>query len=155
MVNAYTKMNPDSFKLQLQAVLTNNYKDIKGVQGASCCHKIRIVKRRFKAQEDDTSNEGAHAADAAACAGAAVLPGATPAPARRASAVAGRRLQLLYLPPALSGRLRHGVLRRRLLRLMLIKLVCLNLNRCDTWQAVAAARPCLQASQQGKLKSCR
>ncbi len=44
MVNAYTKMKPDSFKLQLQAVLTTYYKDIKGVQGASCCHKTRIVK---------------------------------------------------------------------------------------------------------------
>ncbi len=68
-------MNPDSFKLQLQAVLTNNYKDIKGVQGASCCHKTRIVKRQFKYQDDNTGNEGTGAADAAAGAGAAVLPG--------------------------------------------------------------------------------
>ncbi len=47
MVNAYTnlKMKPDSFKLQLQAVLTSYYEDIKGVHGASCCHKTRIVKR--------------------------------------------------------------------------------------------------------------
>jgi hypothetical protein len=36
--------------------------------------------------------------------------------------------------PALSGRLGHWVLRRRLLRLMPIKLVCLNLNRSNTWQ---------------------
>jgi hypothetical protein len=66
MVNAYTKMKPDSFKLQLQAVLTTYYEDIKVVQGASRCHKTRIVKPLFKDQEDDTCNEGAHAADAAA-----------------------------------------------------------------------------------------
>ena len=35
MVDAYTKMKPDSFKLQLQAVLTTYYGDIKEVQGAS------------------------------------------------------------------------------------------------------------------------
>ena len=35
MVNAYTKMKPDSFKLQLQAVLTTYYEDINGVQGTS------------------------------------------------------------------------------------------------------------------------
>ncbi len=132
MANAYTKMKPDSFKLQLQAVLTTYYEDIKGVQGASGCHKTRIVKRQFKDHEDDTCNEGVDAADAAAGGGAAVLQGATPAQARRAPAAAGRRLQLLHLP--LSGRRGHGVLIERLLRLMLIKEVCLNLNRCDTWQ---------------------
>ena len=35
MVDAYTKMKPDSFKLQLKAVLTTYYDDIKGVQRAS------------------------------------------------------------------------------------------------------------------------
>ncbi len=44
MVNAFTKMKPDSLKLQLQAVLTTYYEDIKRVQGASGCHKTRIVK---------------------------------------------------------------------------------------------------------------
>ncbi len=48
MLNAYTKMKPDSFKLQLQAVLTTYDKDIKGVQGASGCHRTRIVKRQFE-----------------------------------------------------------------------------------------------------------
>jgi hypothetical protein len=47
MVNSYTKMKPGSSKLQLQAVLTTYYKDIKGVQGASGCHKTRIVKPLF------------------------------------------------------------------------------------------------------------
>jgi hypothetical protein len=121
-------MKPDSFKLQLQAVLTTYYQDIKRVQGASGCHKTRIVKPRFKAQEDDTGNEGADAADAATGAGTAVLLGATPALALRAPAAVGRHLQLLYLPPALSGRRGHWVLRRRLLRLMLIKLVCLKIG---------------------------
>ncbi len=40
-------MKPDSFKFQLQAVLTAYYEDIKGVQGASCCPKTKIVKCRF------------------------------------------------------------------------------------------------------------
>ena len=39
MVNVYSKMKPNSFKSQLQAVLTANYKDIHGVQGASGCPK--------------------------------------------------------------------------------------------------------------------
>ena len=37
MVNVYTKMKPDSFKSQLQAVLTTYYADIKGILGANCC----------------------------------------------------------------------------------------------------------------------
>jgi hypothetical protein len=145
---------PDSFKLQLQAVLTIYYEDIKGVQGASGCHKTRIFKRLFKDQEDNTDNEGADAAYAAAGAGAAVLPGATPAQAQRAPAVAGRHLQLLHLPQALSGRWGHWVLRRRLLlRLMLIKLVCLNLTRCDTWQQPDPAyRPASRAKKKRQLK---
>ncbi len=47
MVDVYTIMKPDSFKSQLQAVLTTYYEDIKVVQGGSGCHKTRIVKRRF------------------------------------------------------------------------------------------------------------
>ena len=40
MVDAYAKMKPDSFKLQLlQIVLTAYYEDIYGVQGASSCPK--------------------------------------------------------------------------------------------------------------------
>jgi hypothetical protein len=35
------------------------------VQGASSYHKIRIVKHRFKDQEDNTGNEGAGEASAA------------------------------------------------------------------------------------------
>ena len=70
MVDVYTKMKPDSFKSQLQAVLTTYYEDIKGVQGGSGCHKTRIVKRQFEDQEDDAGNEGADAADAGAGAGA-------------------------------------------------------------------------------------
>ena len=45
-------MKPDSFKLQLQAVLTAFYEDIKGVPGASGCQKTKILKRRFVDQED-------------------------------------------------------------------------------------------------------
>ena len=44
MVDVYTKMKPDSFKSQLQAVLTALYEDIKGVQGASGCPKTKIHK---------------------------------------------------------------------------------------------------------------
>ncbi len=71
MVDAYTPKKPDSFMLQLQAPLTTYYGDIKWVQGASSCHKTRIVKHRFEDQVDDTCNEDADAADAAAAAGAA------------------------------------------------------------------------------------
>ena len=39
MVNVYSKMKPDSFKSQLQTVLTAYYEDINGVQGASGCPK--------------------------------------------------------------------------------------------------------------------
>ena len=59
-VTVYTKMKPDSFKSQLQAVLTAFYEDIKGVQDASGCPngcpngrpKTKILKRRFEDQED-------------------------------------------------------------------------------------------------------
>jgi hypothetical protein len=121
MVDVYTKMKPDSFKSQLQAVLTTYYEDIKGVQGGSCCHKTRIVKRQFENQEDDAGNEGAESqrtqrTQAQAPARWTQVPAwRTPAPARRAPPAAGRRLQLLHLPPALSGRRGHGLLRRRLL----------------------------------------
>ena len=46
------KMKPDSFKLQLQAVLTTYYEDIKGIQGASGCHKTKIDKSLFEDQKD-------------------------------------------------------------------------------------------------------
>jgi hypothetical protein len=42
-------MKPDSFKSQLQAVLTAYYEEIKAVLGASGCPKTKIVKRLFKA----------------------------------------------------------------------------------------------------------
>jgi hypothetical protein len=42
---------PDSFKSQLQIVLTAYYKDINGVQGASVCPKTKVVKRKFEDQE--------------------------------------------------------------------------------------------------------
>jgi hypothetical protein len=135
MVDSYTKMKPDSFRLQLQAVLPTYFEDIKGVQGVSCWHKTRIVKPLFEDQdsEDDTSNEEVDTAHTVAGASAVVLPGATPAPAQRAAA-AGRSLQLLHLPPTLTGRLGHWSLRGRLPRLMPIKLVRLKLKRRDTWQ---------------------
>ncbi len=150
-------MKPDSFKLQLQAILTTYYEDIKGVQGASGCHKTRrvnSVKHQFKDQVDDTGNKGADAADAATGACAAILPGVTPEQALRAPAAAGRRWQLLHLPPALSRRRGHGVLRRRLLRLMLIKPVCLSLNGCDTCQQPDPAyRPASRANKKSAPKT--
>jgi hypothetical protein len=50
MIDVYTKMKSDSFKLQLQAVLTAYYEDSKGVQGAGGYTKTKIVKRRFEDQ---------------------------------------------------------------------------------------------------------
>ncbi len=99
MVNAYTKMKPDSFKLQLQAVLSTYYEDIKGVQGASGCHKTRIVKRQFKDLEATRARTQrtpppCRRSGPPRC-------NASAQPALLAQAAAGRRLQLLHLPPAL------------------------------------------------------
>ena len=68
MVDVYTKMKPDSFKSQLQAVLTTYYEDIKGILGASGCSKPKVVKRKFEDQADNAGNEDAAAdqADVAA-----------------------------------------------------------------------------------------
>jgi hypothetical protein len=78
MVGVYSKMKPDSFKSQLQAVLTAFYVDIKGVQGASCCPKTKMVKRQFENQEDagttpqdETGIDDAGGAASAPAAGAA------------------------------------------------------------------------------------
>ena len=64
-------MKPDSFKLQLQAVLTTYYEDIKEVQGASCCTKAKSMKRRFQDANEDGDDASATAAPAAAAALAA------------------------------------------------------------------------------------
>jgi hypothetical protein len=50
MVDVYSKLKPNSFKSQLQALLTAVYEDIKGVQGASGYPKIKIIKRLFEDQ---------------------------------------------------------------------------------------------------------
>ena len=95
MVDVYTKMKPDSFKLQLQAVLTAFYEDIKGVQGASGCPKIKVIKRRFADQDEAEDDDGAAAADsskepdavaAAAPAAAAAVAAAAAAPAAPSAA---------------------------------------------------------------------
>ncbi len=52
MVDVYTKIKPDSFGYQVQTVLTAYYEDIKGVQGASCCPKTKVVKHKLEDQED-------------------------------------------------------------------------------------------------------
>ena len=83
MVDAYTKMKPDSFKSQLQAALTTYYEDIKGIHGASGCSKTKIVKRKFEDQVDNAGNEDAAADVAAASQHAAASPpqaSAAPAP---------------------------------------------------------------------------
>ncbi len=96
------------------------------------------------------SNEGADAADAVAAQRSSRRDQRL---ARRAAAEAGRSLQLLHLPPAVLGRRGHGVLRGRLLRLMPITLVCLNLNRRDTWQQPDPAyRPASRANKKAGLK---
>ncbi len=58
---------PDSFKKQLQTILTTYYEDIHGVQGASVCHKTKVINCKFKDQEDTrTTPDEDTAADAAA-----------------------------------------------------------------------------------------
>jgi hypothetical protein len=95
MVDAYTKMKPDSFKSQLQAVLTTYYEDIKGVQGGSGCHKTRIVKHRFEDQGDDASNEGVDASAGAAGATSSwkvpAAPAQAPSPVRKAGALVAKK----------------------------------------------------------------
>ncbi len=48
VLDVYTKMTPDSFKTQLQAVPTAYYEDIKGIQGTSGCPMSKFVKCRFE-----------------------------------------------------------------------------------------------------------
>ena len=65
-------MKTDSFRSQLQAVLTTFYEDMKGVQGASCCAKPKPVRCRFQgADEAGTTPEEEPDVDAAAAAPAA------------------------------------------------------------------------------------
>jgi hypothetical protein len=52
MVDVYTNMKPDSFKLNVQTVLTAYHKDIKGVQGTRGGPKTMIVKHKLEIQED-------------------------------------------------------------------------------------------------------
>ncbi len=85
MVDVYTEIKPDSSKSQLQVVLTAYYEDIKGVQGASCCPKIKIVKRLFEDQKDadeDAGSEGEAAAAAAAAAATGRMRGSGCCPRR-------------------------------------------------------------------------
>ena len=86
MWGVYSKMKPDSFLSQFQAVLTTYYEDIKEVQGAICCTKAKCVKRRFQDVNeagDDAAAAAAPAADASAAsaqaAEAATTPDADPA----------------------------------------------------------------------------
>jgi hypothetical protein len=46
-LEVYSKMKPDSLRLQLQTVLITYYEDIKGVVSASCCTKPKVVKGKF------------------------------------------------------------------------------------------------------------
>ena len=85
MVDAYTKMKPDSFKSQLQAVLTTYYEDIKGILGASGCSKPKVVKRKFEDQADNAGNEDA-AADHADVAAASQHAASSPPQASAAAA---------------------------------------------------------------------
>lgn len=71
MWEVYSKMKPDSFRSQFQAVLTTYYEDIKQVQGASGCTKAKSMKRRFQDANEDGDDASATAAPAAAAAPAA------------------------------------------------------------------------------------
>jgi hypothetical protein len=110
--------------VQLQAVLNIYFEDIKGFWGASGCHKTRIVRRRLEDQEDDAGNKGADAVDAGARAGAAdASAGAADASAGAAGAACGGEAPVaLTQAPSPVWKVGAGVLRRRLLRLMPIKL---------------------------------
>jgi hypothetical protein len=59
MAAVYSKMIPDLFTSQLQAVLTAFYEDIMGVQGASGRPKTNIAKSKVEDQVEagTTQNE--------------------------------------------------------------------------------------------------
>ena len=59
MAAVYSKMIPDLFTSQLQAVLTAFYEDIMGVQGASGCAKAKVMKRKFEDQVDTNAADAA------------------------------------------------------------------------------------------------
>jgi hypothetical protein len=67
MMEVYSKMKPDSFTSQLQTALTAYHEDIMGLQGASGCSKVKVIKRKFEDQvATDAADADADAADAAA-----------------------------------------------------------------------------------------
>ena len=102
-------MKPDSFKLQLQAVLTAFYEDIKGVQGASGCPKIKVIIADQDEAEDD---DGAAAADSskepdAVAAAAPAAAAAAPAPAPTEATPTPPWMRLPPLPERVPRRLRE------------------------------------------------
>jgi hypothetical protein len=106
MADVYTKMKPDSFRLQVQTVLTAYYDDIKGVQGASGCPKTKVVKCKLEDQEDTRTTQDK---DAAADATADAATSATPLHRGTASAASGLEAPQapalpVSLPPALRAR---------------------------------------------------
>ena len=106
MVDVYSKMKPDVFRLQLQTVLTTYYEDIKGAVSASGCTKPKVVERKFEDQDDaaDAADADADAAAAAAAANATATVPPPPQPrwtGARHPHPAGRSL---LRPPALGAR---------------------------------------------------
>jgi hypothetical protein len=154
-----SKMKPGALRLQLQTVLITYYEDIKGVVRASNCTKPKVVKPKFV--DHDAANAAAAItadADVANANANANTNAATPAtpPDGGAPALhphpAGRSL---HQPPEERGRQGAGFQKRcwQGLRLIPIKLVCLNLIRHDTGQQpVPAYRPAYRANK--KAASC-
>ena len=100
MVEVYSAMKPDAFRLQLQTVLTAYYEDIKGIVSASGCTKSKVVKRKF---EDEDNNADADTADAAPDAAAAAPDPATPPDGAAASAPGGEEPPQAPSPAGKSG----------------------------------------------------
>ena len=106
MVDVYTKMKPDSFKSQLQAVLTAFYEDIEGVQGASGCPNCLPQDQDPQAQIRGPRGRRNNAARTRLASRTRAVP-PPPRPQARQRLLpppAGRslqlRLRLLNLPPA-------------------------------------------------------
>ncbi len=85
MVEEYSKMKPDAFKLQLQIVLTAYYEDIKGVAGT----KSKVVKCKFEDQDNTGNMQDNSAANATDAADAAATTPATPPDGGAAAASGG------------------------------------------------------------------
>ncbi len=89
MVEVYSKMKPDTFKLQLQTVLTAYYEDIKLVVSASSCTKSKVVAANDNDGNADAANPATQQDGGAAAASCREEPPQAPSPIGRSGCCKG------------------------------------------------------------------